>query len=118
MSGKTVSRDAKGRFLTGHAVMGGRPIGARNRLATQFSDDLYKKWKRYGPGTLDTFGKAAINGDIAAAKAFVGAVSGHLPREAVARVYSVNMAANPEAIFQAAYDMALEMANGTAPKMI
>jgi hypothetical protein len=120
MSGKAVSRDTKGRFLTGHAVMGGRPIGARNRLATQFSDDLYKKWKRYGPGTLDALGKAAIGGDINAAKALINAVGGHLPKEAIARIYQVSMQANPAAIFQEAYDLALRMTNDTSqpPRLI
>jgi hypothetical protein len=121
MANNDVDRNSKGQFLVGHSRIGGRQLGSRNKLATAFSDDLYKKWKRYGPGCLDTLGKAAIGGDINAAKAMINAVGNHLPKQAIAEIYQVSMAANPEAMFQAAYDMALELINGRppqAPKLI
>jgi hypothetical protein len=62
-----------GQFLKGSKGLGGRKLGSKNKLATQYSDDLYRKWKQYGPGCLDTLGKAAIDGDTQAAKAFVTA---------------------------------------------
>ena len=116
MANNDVDRNSKGQFLVGHSRIGGRQLGSRNKLATAFSDDLYKKWKRYGPGCLDTLGKAPIDGDINAAKALVNAVGSHLPKEAIAKIYKVSLDANPAAIFQGAYDLALAMTSGTAPQ--
>jgi hypothetical protein len=42
-------RDEKtGRFLVGNVPPGGRPKGARNKLAEAMIDDLYRDWKEHG----------------------------------------------------------------------
>lgn len=43
-------KDERGKFLRGHtpAPGGGRPRGARNRLAEAMIDDLYKDWIAHG----------------------------------------------------------------------
>jgi hypothetical protein len=42
-------RDEKtGRFLMGNVPPGGRPKGARNKLAEAMIDDLYQDWKERG----------------------------------------------------------------------
>jgi hypothetical protein len=47
-------RDAKtGRFLAGNSGNGGRPKGSRNRLTTEFLDDVYRKWQECGSDVLD-----------------------------------------------------------------
>jgi hypothetical protein len=46
-------RDAKtGRFVTGNNG-GGRKLGSRNKLTTEFLDDLYAKWQKHGPDVLE-----------------------------------------------------------------
>jgi hypothetical protein len=46
-------RDAKtGRFVTGNNG-GGRQLGSRNKLTTEFLDDLYAKWQKHGPDVLE-----------------------------------------------------------------
>src|SRR5262249_44047227 len=46
-------RDAKtGRFVTGNNG-GGRKVGSRNKLTTEFLDDLYAKWQQHGPDVLE-----------------------------------------------------------------
>jgi hypothetical protein len=46
-------RDAKtGRFVSGNNG-GGRPKGSRNKLTTEFIDDLYAKWQQHGPDVLE-----------------------------------------------------------------
>jgi hypothetical protein len=114
------TRNNKGQFLRGHAPIpgGGRKLGSRNKLASQFSDDLYAKWRRYGPSCLDTLAKAGKDGDIGAAKAFVGAVGGHLPKEAVSAIFSVDVSATSVDAFSTAYALALKLASGTAPRLI
>ncbi len=47
-------RDPKtGQFLVGHSRCGGRQIGSRNKLTTEFLDDLYAKWRKHGAEVLD-----------------------------------------------------------------
>jgi hypothetical protein len=47
-------RDAKsGRFLPGNSGNGGRPKGSRNKLTTEFLDDVYAKWQKHGGEVLD-----------------------------------------------------------------
>ena len=46
-------RDAKtGRFIAGNNG-GGRKLGSRNKLTTEFLDDLYAKWQKHGPDVLE-----------------------------------------------------------------
>jgi hypothetical protein len=112
-------RNAKtGQFLSGHKVKGGRKLGSRNKLATQYSDDIYKKWKRYCRSCLDTLGKNAIDCDVTAAKAFVNAVCSHLPKEVTAKIFSasIELAGESAQQFALAYDLALQLANGEQPQ--
>src|SRR5215469_6974149 len=67
-------RDAKtGRFLTGNNG-GGRKVGSRNKLTTEFLDDLYAKWQQHGPDVLER----VIRDDPAA---FLRTVAQLLPKE-------------------------------------
>jgi hypothetical protein len=67
-------RDAKtGRFLTANNG-GGRPKGSRNKLTTEFLDDLYAKWQEHGAEVLER----VIRDDPAA---FLRTVAQILPKE-------------------------------------
>jgi hypothetical protein len=67
-------RDAKsGRFVSGNNG-GGRPKGSRNKLTTEFLDDLYAKWQQHGPDVLER----VIRDDPAA---FLRTVAQILPKE-------------------------------------
>jgi hypothetical protein len=68
------SRDAKtGRFITGNNG-GGRKLGSRNKLNTEFLDDLYAKWQEHGPEVLER----VIRDDPAA---FLRTVAQIMPKE-------------------------------------
>jgi hypothetical protein len=41
-------RNAKGQFLVGHDGYGGRKLGSRNKLATEFIDALYADFQKNG----------------------------------------------------------------------
>jgi hypothetical protein len=72
-------RDAKtGRFVSGNNG-GGRPKGSRNKLTTEFLDDLYAKWQQHGPDVLER----VIRDDPAA---FMRTVAQILPKEIDASV--------------------------------
>ena len=72
-------RDAKtGRFITGNNG-GGRPKGSRNKLSTEFLDDLHAKWQQHGPDVLER----VIRDDPAA---FMRTVAQILPKEIDANV--------------------------------
>jgi hypothetical protein len=67
-------RDAKtGRFVSGNNG-GGRPKGSRNKLTTEFLDDLYAKWQEHGAEVLER----VIRDDPAA---FLRTVAQILPKE-------------------------------------
>jgi hypothetical protein len=67
-------RDAKtGRFITGNNG-GGRKLGSRNKLTTEFLDDLYAKWQKHGADVLER----VIRDDPAA---FLRTVAQTLPKE-------------------------------------
>jgi len=67
-------RDAKtGRFVTGNNG-GGRKLGSRNKLATEFIDDVYAKWLERGADVLER----VIRDDPAA---FLRTVAQILPKE-------------------------------------
>ena len=67
-------RDAKsGRFLTGNTG-GGRKVGSRNKLTTEFIDDLYSEWRRSGATVLKRLAQDDPGG-------FARLVAGVLPRE-------------------------------------
>jgi hypothetical protein len=67
-------RDAKsGRFITGNNG-GGRKLGSRNKLTTEFIDDLYAKWQEHGADVLER----VIRDDPAA---FLRTVAQILPKE-------------------------------------
>jgi hypothetical protein len=68
------SRDAKtGRFITGNNG-GGRKLGSRNKLTTEFLDDLYAKWQQHGADVLER----VIRDDPAA---FLRTVAQIMPKE-------------------------------------
>jgi hypothetical protein len=67
-------RDTKtGRFVTGNNG-GGRKLGSRNKLATEFLDDLHAKWLKHGSDVLER----VIRDDPAA---FLRTVAQILPKE-------------------------------------
>lgn len=67
-------RDANtGRFITGNNG-GGRKLGSRNKLTTEFLDDLYAKWQQHGADVLER----VIRDDPAA---FMRTVAQILPKE-------------------------------------
>jgi len=67
-------RDAKtGRFVTGNNGGGRRP-GSRNKLTTEFLDDLYAKWQKHGADVLER----VIRDDPAA---FLRTVAQLMPKE-------------------------------------
>ena len=67
-------RDTKtGRFVTGNNG-GGRKLGSRNKLATEFIDDVYAKWLKHGADVLER----VIRDDPAA---FMRTVAQILPKE-------------------------------------
>jgi hypothetical protein len=67
-------RDAKsGRFVSGNNG-GGRPKGSRNKLTTEFLDDLHAKWQQHGSDVLER----VIRDDPAA---FLRTVAQILPKE-------------------------------------
>ena len=79
-------RDAKtGRFITGNNG-GGRKLGSRNKLTTEFLDDLYAKWQQHGPDVLER----VIRDDPAA---FLRTVAQTLPKEIDAAL-NVNAGSN------------------------
>jgi hypothetical protein len=48
-----VERNAKGQFQPGHIGIGGRTVGARSKLTTEFLDDLRETWKTHGKQALE-----------------------------------------------------------------
>jgi hypothetical protein len=47
-----MSRDRKGRFVTGGKPGPGRPPGSRNKLAEDFLTDLCEDWKKHGSSVI------------------------------------------------------------------
>ena len=47
-----MSRDRKGRFITGGKPGPGRPPGSRNKLAEDFLADLCADWKQHGTNVI------------------------------------------------------------------
>ena len=102
MANNELIRDAKtGRFLVGHKG-GGRPSGSRNKLATAYSDDLLWFWNKYGRAGQKKVGEAIQNGDPHAAKIALTTVGNHLPNEAVAAIFKVDMNTNSAEVFSQA----------------
>lgn len=50
-----------GRFVTGN-IGGGRPKGSRNKLTTEFLDDLLSEWQRSGQSALSLMAKTDPSG--------------------------------------------------------
>lgn len=76
-NGRTLAngRDKKtGQFVVGHAGLGGRPKGSRNKLGERFLEDLHTKWKKHGRDVLER----VIKDDPAA---FLRTVAMVLPKE-------------------------------------
>jgi hypothetical protein len=72
-------RDAKtGRFVSGNNG-GGRPKGSRNKLTTEFLDDLHSEWQKSGPSALQRLAQDDPG-------AFVRVVAQILPKEIDANV--------------------------------
>jgi hypothetical protein len=44
----TPERNDRGQFIMGHTGMGGRPAGARNKLAEAFLGDVLNEWENHG----------------------------------------------------------------------
>src|SRR5262245_61110828 len=54
-----IARNTKGQFLTGHKqVSPGRPVGSRNKLATDLIADLYTVWQESGISALREVAKS------------------------------------------------------------
>lgn len=88
-----------GRFLSGNSG-GGRKLGSRNKLTTEFLDDLCRKWYKHGSEVLDR----VIRDDPAA---FLRTVAQILPKELDATL-NVNAGLFDRARdFNEAYDLAL-----------
>ena len=113
-----IDRKPNGQFLKGSRGLGGRKLGSRNKLATAYSNDLLWFWNKYGRAGLKKVGEAIQNGDLQAAKIALTTVGNHLPKEAVAAIFKVDVSTKSVEVFNRAYDLALEMTRGTAPKMI
>ena len=47
-----VTRDANGRFMDGHAGMGGRPVGSRQTFSAAFLRDLGQVWADHGKASM------------------------------------------------------------------
>ena len=105
-----VERDERGRFLTGNNG-GGRKVGSRNKLTTEFIDDLYAKWRKHGKNVLDR----VIKDDPAA---FMRTVAQILPKEidAVLNV-DVNLFAECRSFAQA-FRLARDHIGADAPLLI
>ncbi len=88
-----------GRFISGN-IGGGRPIGSRNKLTTEFVDDLLIEWRRSGPGVL----KRLAADDPAA---FARLVAQVLPREIDATL-NVNVELAEAKTFDEHYQIALK----------
>jgi hypothetical protein len=72
-------RDANtGRFVSGNNG-GGRPKGSRNKLTTEFLDDLHSEWQKSGPSALQRLAQDDPG-------AFVRVVAQILPKEIDANV--------------------------------
>src|SRR5262245_56442711 len=96
-----------GRFLTGNSG-GGRQLGSRNKLSTQFVDDLYMVWQERGIQSLREMPD----------KDFAKLVAAVLPKELQAEIVSVSAHLFAEAKdHKEAYRIALEYL-GAEPKMI
>jgi hypothetical protein len=72
-----------GRFLTGNSG-GGRPLGSKNKLGTQFVDDAYAAWQKHGPKAFD---KMAIQDP----SGFCKLMPNILPREVLVKAFNVNI---------------------------
>src|SRR5438477_8252714 len=49
-----MERDENGQFVIGHAAMGGRPRGSRNKLGHAFIEGLYAHWLENGATVIAT----------------------------------------------------------------
>ena len=72
-------RDERGRFVTGHQSIGGRPLGKRNLLAEEFYRDLFEVWESKGRGALEQLIEKDPGG-------FVRLVGSVMPREAASSI--------------------------------
>jgi len=97
---------ASGRFLTGNSG-GGRKVGSRNLLTTQFLDDLRDTWQ--------TFGKQALERCATEEPAqFVRIVANLLPKQIEADVSLFSDVRS----FAEAFDLALDTVNGNADDVL
>jgi hypothetical protein len=75
-----IERDNRtGQFKVGHTGIGGRPVGARSKLTTQFLDDLAASWEAEGAEALVRCAREDPTG-------YVRVIAGLLPREALLAV--------------------------------
>ena len=101
----TGERDpTNGRFLPGNSGFSGRPKGSRNRLTTEFLDDLHQTWSTHGKQALE---RCAIEEPAQ----FVRVVAGLLPREAT---LDVNVGIDITD-YVARFRAAVEMLDGADP---
>jgi hypothetical protein len=97
-------RDAKtGRFLSGNNG-GGRKLGSRNKLTSEFIDDFYAKWQKDGRAILDEVAKTKPH-EILRIAAML------LPKELSAELTTVNFFAQIDNV-NTAYKLALDYING------
>ena len=83
-NGTNSDRNALGRFVRGHRRMGGRKVGARNRLSERFLDDLRIVWVKGGRQSLE---KTIKEDPIAIAKI----VASLFPKELLIAHNSINI---------------------------
>jgi hypothetical protein len=96
-----------GRFLTGN-IGGGRKIGSRNLLTTQFLDDLRAAWATHGRAALE---RCATQEPAT----FVRIVAGLLPREAHVSVEQTIFADVSD--YSQAFAMAVGILKGDPPPL-
>ena len=94
-------RDSKtGRFVTGN-IGGGRKMGSRNKLTTEFLDDVYCKWQKHGGEVLDRVIKDRPD-------QFLRIVAGLMPTKLDQTMLSVNVELAEARTFDEMYQTALK----------
>jgi hypothetical protein len=99
---KNGERNGKGQFKLGHTGAGGRPKGARNKLAAEFLDDLYARWQESGKEVLAAVCKNRPHD-------FLKVVAALMPREIdIDQALTVNLSVLAQQDFGQAFAFALK----------
>jgi hypothetical protein len=94
-------RNTKGQFVKGYRGGPGRQVGSRNKLTTEFLDDVYAKWQKCGKEVLDF---VARDDPIA----FLKIVAGLMPAKLDQTMLSVNVELAEARTFDEMYQTALK----------